>query len=460
MSDKKLLKGRLDKPIHQIAEAFNASVSFDKQLALYDIEGSLAHLQMLMEQAIISPNDYENIHKGLLSIQSEIESGVFVWHEHLEDVHMNIESRLIEKIGNVGGKLHTARSRNDQVATDIRLYVRDYNGQIMQQIRQVQYTLLDAAEKYSDTIMPGFTHLQIAQPVTFGHHLLAWFHMLERDYERLSDNHKRINRSPLGSAALAGTTYPIHPERTAQLLNFDQLCGNSLDAVSDRDFAIELLNNLALMMNHLSRICEELILWNCDAFGLIKLPDEFCTGSSIMPQKKNPDIFELIRGKSARVFAAANSLMMLMKSQPLAYNKDNQEDKEPIFDAINTSLNSLYLLAEIIPQLTPQKDTMYAMASKGYSTATDLADYLVKQGLPFREAYKVVGEIVRLSIDKKQALHELELRQLQAIHPYIQANVYEFLTLEGCVNARDHSGGTAPSQVKKSVQQWREKLNG
>ena len=457
-NNKKLLKGRLHQPINELAEAFNASVSFDKELALYDIQGSQAHLQMLMEQNIISQQDYQTIKAGLQQIQKSIENNTFQWQQHLEDVHMNIEAQLIADIGEVGGKLHTARSRNDQVATDIRLYVREHTNLLMQQIQNTQKELLNLAEKYHDTIMPGFTHLQIAQPVTFGHHLLAWFHMLQRDYERLADNQKRTNRSPLGAAALAGSTYAINPERTAELLGFKELCGNSLDAVSDRDFAIELLNNLSLIMNHLSRICEELILWNSDAFSLIDLPDDFCTGSSIMPQKKNPDIFELIRGKSARVFASANSLMMLMKSQPLAYNKDNQEDKEPIFDAVNTTLDSLRLFSQIIPKIKPHEENMYNMASKGYSTATDLADYLVKQGLPFRKAYQIVGEIIRLAIDENKQLHELTLAQLQQISPNITEDVYGTITLEGCVNARNHSGGTAPAQVLQSIAKLRSSM--
>lgn len=454
----KLLKGRLEKPINQIAEAFNASVSFDQHLALYDIQGSLAHLQMLMEQAIISEQDYHTIYAGLINIQACIEGGEFQWQQHLEDVHMNIESQLISDVGEVGGKLHTARSRNDQVATDLRLYVRDHSVQIMRQIRHTQTALLDLAQQHYDTIMPGFTHLQIAQPITFGHHLLAWFHMLERDHDRLLDSQKRTNRSPLGSAALAGSTYPIDPERTASLLGFDGICGNSLDAVSDRDFAIELLHNLALMMGHLSRICEELIVWNSSAFSLIELPDDFCTGSSIMPQKKNPDILELMRGKSARVFASANHLMMLMKSQPLAYNKDNQEDKEPIFDAVDTALDSLRLFAQIVPKLRPHKENMYHMAAQGYSTATDLADYLVKQGLAFRQAYQIVGEIVRLAIAEQKSLHELELPQLQAIQSTITEDVYEVLTLEGSVNTRNHPGGCAPQQVQKSIQALRKAI--
>jgi argininosuccinate lyase len=458
-NNKKLLKGRLNQPISELAEAFNASVSFDQRLALYDIQGSQAHLQMLMEQNIISQEEHAIIKQGLENIQKEIENGNFEWQQHLEDVHMNIEAKLIENIGEVGGKLHTARSRNDQVATDLRLYVREHTTYLLQHIRQCQHNLLDLAEQYHSTIMPGFTHLQIAQPVTFGHHLLAWFHMLQRDYERLSDNQKRTNKSPLGSAALAGSTYNINPQRTAELLGFDGICGNSLDAVSDRDFAIELLNNLSLMMNHLSRICEELILWNSDAFSLVDLPDEFCTGSSIMPQKKNPDIFELIRGKSARVFAASNSLIMLMKSQPLAYNKDNQEDKEPIFDSLDTCLDSLRLFAQILPNLKPKKENMQTMAAKGYSTATDVADYIVKKGIPFRKAYEIVGEIVRLAIEKEKQLHQLTLPQLQSIHSLIEEDIYQHITLEGCVNARKHLGGTAPEQVKKSVQKLRQTIS-
>jgi argininosuccinate lyase len=388
---------------------------------------------------------------GLTAIQTDIETGNFTWSVELEDVHMNIESELTKRIGLTGKKLHTGRSRNDQVATDIRLYVRDEIDVIAAELTRLQRALLDIAEREADTIMPGFTHLQTAQPITFGHHLLAWFEMLDRDYSRLLDCRKRLNKSPLGAAALAGTSYPINRHFTAEQLGFDAPTRNSLDSVSDRDFAIELAACGSLIMTHLSRFSEELILWTSAQFDFIDLPDRFCTGSSIMPQKKNPDVPELVRGKSGRVTGHLIALLMLMKSQPLAYNKDNQEDKEPLFDLIDTVRDCLKAYGDMIPAIKPKKQNMYLAAKKGYATATDLADYLVKKGLAFRDAHEIVGKSVAYGIQQKKDLSELSLAELQQFSDIIRDDVFVVLSLEGSVQARDHIGGTAPNQVRAAV---------
>jgi argininosuccinate lyase len=392
----------------------------------------------------------------LLAIQADIDAGNFTWSVELEDVHMNIESELTKRIGLTGKKLHTGRSRNDQVATDIRLYVRDEIDVIAAQLTRLQSALLDIAEREADTIMPGFTHLQTAQPITFGHHLLAWFEMLDRDYSRLLDCRKRLNKSPLGAAALAGTSYPINRHFTAEQLGFDAPTRNSLDSVSDRDFAIELAACGSLIMTHLSRFSEELILWTSAQFDFIDLPDRFCTGSSIMPQKKNPDVPELVRGKSGRVTGHLIALLMLMKSQPLAYNKDNQEDKEPLFDLIDTVHDCLKAYGDMIPAIKPKKENMYLAAKKGYATATDLADYLVKKGLAFRDAHEIVGKSVAYGIQQKKDLSELSLSELQQFCDIIRDDVFAVLSLEGSVQARDHMGGTAPNQVRAAVATCRE----
>lgn len=452
--DKELIKpwgGRFSEPTDAFVERFTASVAFDQRLYHHDINGSLAHAQMLHKAGILSEEETSQIVQGLEGIRADIAAGNFEWSVTLEDVHMNIEAALTERIGIVGKKLHTGRSRNDQVATDIRLYVRDEIDAIAATLARLQTALLDLAEKEASTIMPGFTHLQTAQPVTFGHHLMAWFEMLCRDNERLQDCRKRINVSPLGAAALAGTTYPIDRGLTAELLGFDRPSANSLDSVSDRDFAIELASFASILMMHLSRFSEELVLWTSAQFDFIALPDRFCTGSSIMPQKKNPDVPELIRGKTGRVYGHMVALLTLMKSQPLAYNKDNQEDKEPLFDLIDTVKDSLKAYADMVPAISSKKDNMYEAAKKGYATATDLADYLVKKGLPFRDAHEVVGKSVAAAIEQKKDLAELSLTELQAFSELIAKDVFDVLTLEGSVNARDHLGGTAPARVKAAV---------
>jgi argininosuccinate lyase len=421
-----------------------------------DIRGSIAHARMLQQAGILTADECAAIAEGLLAIQADIDAGNFTWSVELEDVHMNIESELTKRIGLTGKKLHTGRSRNDQVATDIRLYVRDEIDVIAAQLTRLQSALLDIAEREADTIMPGFTHLQTAQPITFGHHLLAWFEMLDRDYSRLLDCRKRLNKSPLGAAALAGTSYPINRHFTAEQLGFDAPTRNSLDSVSDRDFAIELAACGSLIMTHLSRFSEELILWTSAQFDFIDLPDRFCTGSSIMPQKKNPDVPELVRGKSGRVTGHLIALLMLMKSQPLAYNKDNQEDKEPLFDLIDTVHDCLKAYGDMIPAIKPKKENMYLAAKKGYATATDLADYLVKKGLAFRDAHEIVGKSVAYGIQQKKDLSELSLSELQQFCDIIRDDVFAVLSLEGSVQARDHMGGTAPNQVRAAVATCRE----
>ncbi|MBL4585197.1 MAG: argininosuccinate lyase [Pseudomonadales bacterium] len=450
-SEKKLWGGRFDEPTDRFVERFTASVDFDQRLYHYDIQGSIAHSMMLQQIGVLSAEEQNQIEHGLKQIESRISEGHFEWSTSLEDVHMNIEAALTDLIGDAGKKLHTARSRNDQVATDIRLYLRDEIAEVIGQLTRLQKGLVELAEREADTIMPGFTHLQVAQPITFGHHMLAWYEMLERDYERLCDCLSRVNRMPLGAAALAGTTYPIDREYTAELLGFDRICDNSLDAVSDRDFAIEFVSVSALIMTHLSRFSEELVLWTSAQFNFIELPDRFCTGSSIMPQKKNPDVPELIRGKTGRVNGHLVSLLTLMKGQPLAYNKDNQEDKEPLFDTVDTVRDSLRAYADMIPSIIPNRPRLYEAASQGFATATDLADYLVRVQVPFREAHEIVGKLVRIAIDKNCDLSDLDLAEMQQVSSYIGDDIYTFLTLEGSVNARDHAGGTAPNQVRKAA---------
>jgi argininosuccinate lyase len=455
MSVEKPWGGRFTEPTDAFVEAFTASVSFDQRLYAHDIAGSKAHARMLAKVGVLTAAECEAIVAGLGEIQDEIERGEFDWSIAREDVHMNIEARLIERIGEVGKKLHTGRSRNDQVATDIRLYLRDEISAILAELQRLQTALVALAEQEADTIMPGFTHLQTAQPVTFGHHLLAWFEMLKRDHGRLTDCARRANVMPLGAAALAGTSYPLDRAYTAELLGFDAPAENSLDAVSDRDFAIEFVAAAALTMTHLSRCSEELILWASAQFDFIELGDSFCTGSSIMPQKKNPDVPELIRGKTGRVNGHLVSLLTLMKGQPLAYNKDNQEDKEPLFDAIDTLKASLRVFADMIPAITPKREFMREAARRGFSTATDLADYLVRKGVPFRDAHEVVGKAVRLGVDSGRDLAEMELAELQQFSGRIEADVFQVLTLEGSVAARDILGGTAPAQVRAAVQRAR-----
>jgi len=459
-SEQKPWGGRFTEATDQFVEAFTASVNFDKRLARHDIQGSKAHATMLAKIGVLTETERDLIVNGLEKILGEIERGEFEWSVQLEDVHMNIEARLTQRIGEVGKKLHTGRSRNDQVATDIRLYLREELDRICLLIRRLQDALLDLAGGEADTIMPGFTHLQVAQPVSFGHHMLAWFEMLERDHDRLRDCRKRVNVMPLGAAALAGTTFPLDRPYTAGLLGFDRPAANSLDAVSDRDFAIEFTACASLIMMHLSRFSEELVLWTSAQFGFIDLPDAFCTGSSIMPQKKNPDVPELVRGKSGRVFGHLIGLLTLMKGQPLAYNKDNQEDKEPLFDTIDTVRDSLRAFADMVPHLHPNRDAMRRAALKGYATATDLADYLVRKGIPFRDAHEVVGKAVRLGIDTGRDLADLSLDEFRGLSGNIEQDVFDVLTLEGSIMARNHLGGTAPEQVRRAVSTARTGLNG
>lgn len=444
--------GRFSEATDAFVAEFTASVQFDQRFYRQDIAGSIAHATMLAKVGVLTEPERDDIIQGLNSIRSEIERGQFEWRIDLEDVHMNIEARLTDRIGITGKKLHTGRSRNDQVATDIRLYLRDEIDAILGLLKRLQLGILDLAQQNTQTIMPGFTHLQTAQPVTFGHHLLAWFEMLLRDSERLLDCRKRVNRLPLGSAALAGTTYPIDRAYTAQLLGFEAVCENSLDGVSDRDFAIEFNAAAALIMMHLSRMSEELILWTSAQFKFVQIPDRFCTGSSIMPQKKNPDVPELVRGKSGRVFGDLVSLLTLMKGQPLAYNKDNQEDKEPLFDAIDTLRGCLMAFADMIPALRPNIENMREAALRGFSTATDLADYLVKKGVAFRDAHEIVGKAVALGVHEDKDLSELSLAQLQQFSDLISADVFDnALTLEASIRARNHIGGTAPAQVQAAI---------
>jgi len=443
--------GRFSEPTDAFVERFTASVGFDKRLYRADIAGSIAHATMLAKVGILTEDEASQIIAGLKDIQASIEAREFEWSVSLEDVHMNIEAALTAKIGAVGKKLHTGRSRNDQVATDIRLYLRDGIDGLCEAIRAVQKGILSLAEQEVDTIMPGFTHLQTAQPVSFGHHMLAWFEMLQRDFERLQDCRKRVNIMPLGAAALAGTSFPIDRHLTAELLGFDKPAANSLDAVSDRDFAIEFTAAGSLIMTHLSRMSEEMVIWTSAQFDFIDLPDRFCTGSSIMPQKKNPDVPELVRGKTGRVNGHLVSLLTLMKGQPLAYNKDNQEDKEPLFDTLDTLGDCLKAFADMIPAIRTKKDIMRSAALKGFATATDLADYLVRQGMPFRDAHEVVGKAVAFGIAEGRDLSELTLAELQQFSAGIQEDVFHVLSLEGSLNARNHIGGTAPEQVRQAI---------
>jgi argininosuccinate lyase len=443
--------GRFAEATDAFVQRFTASVEFDQRFYQQDIRGSIAHATMLAEAGVLTASERDQIIAGLTQISEEIAAGKFQWSVSLEDVHMNIEARLTELIGITGKKLHTGRSRNDQVATDIRLYLRDEIDLINTELTRLMSGILDLAEREAATIMPGFTHLQTAQPVTFGHHLLAWFEMLKRDQGRLQDCRARMNQSPLGAAALAGTTYPINRHHTAELLGFDAPTANSLDSVSDRDFAIEFCSFASLLMTHLSRASEELVLWTSAQFNFIELPDRFCTGSSIMPQKKNPDVPELVRGKTGRVNGHLISLLTLMKSQPLAYNKDNQEDKEPLFDAVDTVKDCLRAFADMIPAIVANKESMRAAAAMGYATATDLADYLVKKGTPFRDAHDIVGRSVAYGIEHSKDLGEFTLAELQQFSSTIDEDVFDVLTLEGSVAARDHLGGTAPKQVAAAV---------
>lgn len=450
--------GRFDEPVAELVKRYTASVDFDKRLARFDIQGSVAHARMLGAQGIISMQDVAAIEQGLGEILQEIETGQFKWLLDLEDVHLNIEKRLTDKIGDAGKRLHTGRSRNDQVATDVRLWLRAAVDDVLAGIKVLQMALLDLAEQHADTIMPGFTHLQVAQPVTFGHHLMAYFEMLKRDAERFADARKRVNRLPLGAAALAGTSYPINREMVAQSLGFDGVCANSLDAVSDRDFAIEFSAAASVLMMHLSRFSEELILWSSPRFAFIDIADRFCTGSSIMPQKKNPDVPELVRGKTGRVYGHLMGLLTLMKGQPLAYNKDNQEDKEPLFDVADTLLVTLQIYADMMRGVRVNADNMRQAALEGFATATDLADYLVKKGMPFRDAHEVVALAVKHGVATQQDLAEMSLAELQKFSQMISDDVYSVLTLEGSVASRNHVGGTAPAQVRNAIQQARATL--
>ena len=450
-SSQDLWGGRFAEPTDAFVQRFTASEGFDRQLAGYDVAGSRAHANMLAKAGILTEQENDLIQQGLTDVLGEIERGEFEWRVEREDVHMNIEARLTELIGDTGKKLHTGRSRNDQVATDLRLYLRAEIDTAMAELTRLQSRVVLLASKHADTIMPGFTHLQVAQPVTFGHHLLAWNEMLERDHGRLVDCRKRLNVSPLGAAALAGTTFPIDRDATAAALGFDAATRNSLDSVADRDFAIEFCAAAALIMNHLSRISEELILWTSAQFGFVRLPDRFCTGSSIMPQKKNPDVPELVRGKSGRATGNLVALLTLMKSQPLAYNKDNQEDKEALFDTVSTVKDCLRAFADMIPAIEPNEDAMRQAALEGFSTATDLADYLVRAGIPFRDAHEVVGKAVAHCVASHCDLSDLSLTDLQGFHSAIHEDVFDVLTLEGSVSARNHFGGTSPERVRKAA---------
>ena len=458
MSHQKTWSGRFNEPVSELVKQYTGSIHFDKRLAQWDIQGSLAHAQMLYEVGVLSAQDLADIQRGMAEIQDDIHSGSLKWSLDLEDVHMNIERRLTDKIGDAGKRLHTGRSRNDQVATDIRLWLRGEIDIIRSLVKNLQHSLLDLAEQNAETVMPGLTHLQVAQPVSFGHHMLAYVEMLGRDDERMADCRKRVNRMPLGAAALAGTTYPIQRERTAELLGFEQICQNSLDAVSDRDFAIEFTAAASLLMVHLSRLSEELIIWMSPRFAFIDIADRFCTGSSIMPQKKNPDVPELVRGKSGRVIGHLTGLIMLMKSQPLAYNKDNQEDKEPLFDTVDTVIDTLRIYADMMRGVTVKSENMRAAVLQGFATATDLADYLVKKGLPFRDSHEVVALAVRYADSQKCDLSDLPLDVLRGFSALIDHDVYAVLSLEGSLNARNHIGGTAPEQVRYQVARWKKLL--
>jgi argininosuccinate lyase len=450
--------GRFNEPVTELVKRFTASIGFDQKLGLYDIEGSMAHAEMLAAQKIITQKDLKAIQSGLQSIQKEILAGTFKWSLDLEDVHLNIEKRLTDKIGEAGKKLHTGRSRNDQVATDLRLWLRATIDQTIQKIKTLQLSVVQLADKHQKTIMPGFTHLQVAQPVTFGHHLMAYYEMLQRDLTRFEDARKRMNQLPLGAAALAGTSYPIDRNRVAKKLKFDGVCENSIDAVSDRDFVIEFTFAASLLMTHLSRFSEELIMWSSPMFGFVEIADRFCTGSSIMPQKKNPDVPELVRGKTGRVTGHLMSLLMLMKAQPLAYNKDNQEDKEPLFDTANTILDVLTIYADMLKSISVNEKNMKEAALKGYATATDLADYLVIKGVAFRDAHEIVAKAVSTAIKKKCDLSDLKIDELKKFSKMISSDVYSHLTLEGSIKSRNHTGGTSFEQVKKSIEKAKKRL--
>ena len=450
--------GRFSEPVDELVQRYTASVTFDKRMAAFDIQGSLAHAEMLCAQKILTEQDLSDIQRGLAQILEEINDGRFNWSIGLEDVHMNIERRLTDLIGDAGKRLHTGRSRNDQVATDIRLYLRSAIDAIDGLLKNLCNSLADLAEKHYDTILPGFTHMQVAQPVTFGHHLLAYAEMFCRDIERMRDCRKRVNRLPLGAAALAGTTFPIDRERVARTLGFEDVCRNSLDAVSDRDFAIEFCAAAALVMTHISRLSEELVIWMSPRIGFIDIADRFCTGSSIMPQKKNPDVPELARGKTGRVNGHLIGLLTLMKGLPLAYNKDNQEDKEPLFDTIDTVSDTLRIFADMVSAITVKPDMMRQAALQGYATATDLADYLVKKGLPFRAAHEAVARAVRFCVEHNCDLSDMTLEQMRAFSPLIESDVLGALTLEASVSARAHIGGTAPERVKEAIAYLRKRL--
>ncbi len=455
----KLWGGRFSESTSSLMEAFSESVSFDRRLYRQDIAGSQAHARMLHKVGVLGSADVDAIVRGLDEIRAEIDAGRFEWKTELEDVHMNIESELTRRIGEAGKRLHTGRSRNDQVATDVRLYVREAIDELLTIIDRLALALLDLAEREADSVMPGFTHLQVAQPVTFGHHMLAWREQILRDRSRLLDCRKRLNLLPLGSAALAGTVYPIDRHYTAELLGFDGVTENSLDTVSDRDFAIEFVAAAALLMTHFSRMAEELVLWSSTQFGFISLADAWCTGSSIMPQKKNPDVPELLRGKTGRVNGHLVALLTLMKGQPLAYNKDNQEDKEPLFDTVDTVRDCLTAVAGMLPGMTVNAGRMRAAALAGFATATDLADYLVRRGLAFRDAHEVVGRAVREGVASGRDLAEFSLAELRAFSALIKDDVFAVLTLEGSVAARDHLGGTAPAQVRAAAARARMRLD-
>ncbi|WP_100152060.1 argininosuccinate lyase [Snodgrassella alvi] len=454
----KAWSGRFHEPVSELVKQYTASITFDQRLAQCDIEGSLAHAQMLQQAGVLSAEDLNAIQQGMREILHEIAAGKINWSVDLEDVHMNVEHLLTQKVGDAGKRLHTGRSRNDQVATDIRLWLREEIDRIVLLINDLQSALVDLAEKNAEVVMPGFTHMQVAQPVSFGHHMLAYVEMLGRDCERMQDCRHRVNRMPLGAAALAGTTFPINREVTARLLGFEAICQNSLDAVSDRDFAIEFTAAASILMMHLSRLSEELIYWMSPCFGFIDIADRFCTGSSIMPQKKNPDVPELVRGKSARVVGHLMGLITLMKSQPLAYNKDNQEDKEPLFDTVDTLVDTLRIYADMMRGVSVKPKNLRAAVLQGFATATDLADYLVKKGLPFRDSHEVVARAVRLAEEQQKELSELPLDVLQSFSGLIEEDVYQVLSPEGSLNARNHIGGTAPEQVRVQVARWRKCL--
>ena len=447
--------GRFAEPTDRFVEEFTESVSYDRRLAPFDIQGSIAHVEMLARVGVLTEDEAGRICSGLNAILADIVTGKFTWRQGLEDVHMNIEAALVERIGEVGKKVHTGRSRNDQVATDLRLYLRAETETVRSLLLQTMQALVALAEQEADTVMPGYTHLQGAQPITFGHHMLAWYEMLKRDEQRLGDCLERINVLPLGAAALAGTRFPIDRSLTAELLGFPTVTDNSLDAVSDRDFVIEFCADAALVMLHLSRFSEELVLWLSPAFGFIDIDDAFCTGSSIMPQKKNPDVAELVRGKTGRVYGDLMALLTVMKGQPLAYNRDNQEDKECLFDAVDTLKQCLEAYLKLLPSIEVKREAMLAAAQQGYLTATDLADYLVMKGVAFRDAHAIVGKAVQYAIEQGNGLEQLKLPELQQFHEGIDADVYDFLTLEGSVAARDHTGGTAPARVRAAVAEAR-----